>query len=48
MQSTLLKGNATTVQVEGQGVIKPCSSPMAAGVQTMPDIITTEERQQTF
>lgn len=47
MQTILLKANATTVQVEGQGGIKLCSSPMAAGVQTVLDI-TTEEKQQTF
>lgn len=48
MQTILLKANTTTVQVEGQGGIKLCSSPTAAGKQTVLDIITMEERQQTF
>lgn len=48
MQTILLKTNATTVPVEGQGRIKPSSSQMAAGIQTALDIITMEERQQTF
>lgn len=48
MQTILPKANAPTVQVEGQGGIKLRSSVTAADVQTVTDITTMEERQQTF
>lgn len=48
VQGVQLKDNATTAQVEGQSGTSLRSSPMAAGVPTVLDMLTVEENHQAF